>query len=198
MNQRPQAKPAPAPARAISTPAEARKLAEDLMDVMSALLGIIERETELVRAGKVREAMRLEEQKSELSRRYMVAVENLKNAQKYLAQVSPELLTTLRRHHDTFRAMLQINLTVLATAHAVSEGIVRGVNAEIQRKQHSEHLHGRRTARRAGTAQHHPALGQPLAVSAAITPYNFHRNLRVRVSAEFSVFANPMLRGAGL
>jgi hypothetical protein len=64
----------------------------------------------------------------------MVAVENLKNAQKYLAQVSPELLTTLRRHHDTFRAMLQINLTVLATAHAVSEGIVRGVNAEIQRK----------------------------------------------------------------
>jgi hypothetical protein len=29
--------------------------------------------------------------------------------------------------------MLQINLTVLATAHAVSEGIVRGVNAEVQR-----------------------------------------------------------------
>jgi hypothetical protein len=30
--------------------------------------------------------------------------------------------------------MLQINLTVLATAHAVSEGVVRGVNTEIQRK----------------------------------------------------------------
>src|SRR5215207_1285261 len=102
MNQRPQASPAPAPARAISTPVEARRLAEDLMD--------------------------------ELSRRYMVAVEQLKNAQKYLAQVSPELLTTLRRHHDTFRAMLQINLTVLATAHAVSEGIVRGVNTEMQRR----------------------------------------------------------------
>ena len=59
MNQRPQAKPAPlAP---ISTPVEARKLAEDLMEVMSALLGIIERETELVRAGNVREAMRLED-----------------------------------------------------------------------------------------------------------------------------------------
>ena len=113
MNQRPQAKPAPAPA--ISTPVEARKFAEELMNVMSALLGIIERETELVRAGNVREAMQLEEQKSELSGRYMVAVESLKNAQKYLTLVSPELLTTLRRHHDTFRAMLQINLTVLAT-----------------------------------------------------------------------------------
>jgi hypothetical protein len=132
MNPRTQA--SPAPAKGISTPTEARKLAEELMEVMSALLAIIERETELVRAGKVRDAMRLEDQKGELSRRYMVAVEHLKSGQRYLTQVSPELLNTLRRHHDTFRAMLQINLTVLATAHAVSEGIVRGVNAEIQRK----------------------------------------------------------------
>jgi hypothetical protein len=64
----------------------------------------------------------------------MVTVESLKTSQKYLSQVSPELLASLRRHHDTFRAMLQINLTVLATAHAVSEGIVRGVNTEIQRR----------------------------------------------------------------
>jgi hypothetical protein len=134
MNQRPQAQPAAAPARAISSPVEARKLAENLMEVMSGLLGIIERETEFVRAGKIREAMELEGQKGELSRRYMVTVEHLKTSQKYLAQVSPELLATLRRDHDTFRAMLQVNLTVLATAHAVSEGIVRGVNAEIQRR----------------------------------------------------------------
>ena len=138
MNQRPQQRPATAPAPAArlpaSTPVEIRKLSEELMDVMSALLGIIERETELVRAGKVAEAMRLTQQKSDMTRRYAVAIEGLKTAQKALAQAAPELLTTLRRHHDTFRAMLQINLTVLATAHAVSEGIVRGVNAEIQRK----------------------------------------------------------------
>jgi hypothetical protein len=134
MNQQPQRQQAPAPIPTAATPAEARNLAENLMDVMSALLGVIERETELVRAGKVREALNLEGQKGELSRRYMVAVECLKTSQKYLSQVSPELLTTLRRHHDTFRAMLQINLTVLATAHAVSEGIVRGVNTEIQRR----------------------------------------------------------------
>jgi hypothetical protein len=104
------------------------------MDVMSALLGVIDRETELVRAGDVREAIRLEEQKSELSRRYMTSVPNIQAAQKLLAQAAPELLATLRRNHDTFRAMLQVNLTVLATAHAVSEGIVRGVNTEIQRR----------------------------------------------------------------
>jgi len=132
MNQRPQ--PRPAQAAAISTPIEARKLAENLMDVMSGLLGVIERETELVRAGKLREGMALEPQKTELARRYVDAVEQLKASQKPLAQAAPELLATLHRHHDTFRAMLQINLTVLATAHAVSEGIVRGVNTEMQRR----------------------------------------------------------------
>jgi hypothetical protein len=135
MNQHFQRREAPAaPAPAASTTIDARKLAENLMDVMSALLGVIERETELVRAGKLREAMAFEPAKTDLSRRYVNAVGQLKASQKYLSQTAPELLTTLHRHHDTFRAMLQINLTVLATAHAVSESIVRGVNAEMQRR----------------------------------------------------------------
>jgi Trp operon repressor len=122
---------APAPA---STPAEARKLAEGLMQVMSTLLGIVERETELVRGGNVRQAMALETEKSEVSRQYVEAISQLTRSRDYLKQSSPELLTALHRHHDTFRAMLQVNLTVLATAHAVSEGIIRGVNGEMQRK----------------------------------------------------------------
>jgi hypothetical protein len=134
MNQHPQRQPAPAQVPMASTAAEARKLAENLMDVMSALLGVIERETELVRAGKLREAMAFESKKAELSRRYVNAVGQLKASQKYLSEMAPELLTTLHRHHDVFRAMLQINLTVLATAHAVSEGIIRGVNVEMQKK----------------------------------------------------------------
>ncbi|MET4216256.1 hypothetical protein ACVWWG_008794 [Bradyrhizobium sp. LB7.2] len=114
--------------------AEARKVAEQLMDAMSALLGLIERETELVRAGQVSEAMTLESKKQELSRNYVGAVSQLKANQAQLAKSEPELLSTLHRHHDAFRAMLQVNLTVLATAHAVSESVVRGVNAEIQKR----------------------------------------------------------------
>jgi hypothetical protein len=127
-------RPLPEAVPLAATPADARKLAEGLMEVMSALLGLIERETELVRAGKVREAMALEGKKTELSRRYVGTIAHLKSSQSYLARTTPELLTTLHRHHDTFRAMLQVNLTVLATAHAVSEGIVRGVNTEMQRR----------------------------------------------------------------
>jgi hypothetical protein len=134
MNQHPQRLEALAPAPTATTPTDARKLAENLMDVMSALLGVIERETELVRAGKLREAMAFGTDKTELSRRYVNAVGQLKASQKYLSQTAPELLNTLHRHHDVFRAMLQLNLTVLATAHAVSESIIRGVNTEIQRR----------------------------------------------------------------
>src|SRR3982074_3864251 len=126
MNAHPQRQQAPAPIPTRSTATDARKLAENLMDVMSALLGVIERETELVRAGKLREAMAFEPNKTELSRRYVNAVGRLKASQQYLSQTAPELLDTLHRHHDVFRAMLQINLTLLATAHEVSENLVRG------------------------------------------------------------------------
>jgi hypothetical protein len=128
----------PAQQRDAKSPAptapEPRRLAESLMDVMSALLGLIEQETELVRAGKLREAMTLGPKKTELSTRYVGVVGQLKANQKAMSRSAPELLKTLHRHHDTFRAMLQVNLTVLATAHAVSESIVRGVNTEMQRR----------------------------------------------------------------
>lgn len=122
------------PAAPVSSPSEARRLAEGLMEVMNALLGIIEQETELVRGGSVRDAMALESRKAEASQRYMTAITRLKDNSEYFRQTTPDLLTALHRHHDVFRAMLQVNLTVLATAHAVSEGLVRGVNSEIQRK----------------------------------------------------------------
>ena len=134
MNPQAQRQQPPSPYPGAQNAADARKLADNLMEVMNGLLSLIERETELVRAGKLREAMQFEQQKAELSRRYVVVVGQMKASQKYLSQQAPDLLKTLHRHHDVFRSMLQVNLTVLATAHAVSENIVRGVNAEMQRR----------------------------------------------------------------
>ena len=97
--------------------------------------------------------------------------------------------------------MLQINLTVLATAHAVSESIVRGVNAEMQQPQYSQHLYRGRTARGAGTAPHDAARGQPLAVTrrAALRSERVSAALR-RESAPgntniFHQFARPFQHG---
>ena len=121
-----------------STPDEAQRLADGLMRMMAGLLDIVKQETELVRAGKVREAIALESKKGEASRDYMRAVSEIKHSAAYLKRSTPELLATLHRHHDSFRALLQVNLTVLATAHAVSEGIIRGVNGEIQRRRNPQ------------------------------------------------------------
>src|SRR5262249_16035639 len=81
MNTDAQRRAAGAPVPAAGSAAEARKLAENLIEVMSALVSVFERETELVRAGKLREAMKLEPQKSELSRRYVGAIGHLKASQ---------------------------------------------------------------------------------------------------------------------
>jgi hypothetical protein len=118
----------------VSSVADARKLADGLLKAMNELLELIERETTLVRAGKIADAMRLEMQKTELSKRYVSHVSLLKGSHLYMKRATPDLLTALQRHHDTFRAMLQVNLTVLATAHAISEAIIRGVNTEVQKK----------------------------------------------------------------
>lgn len=125
---------APAPAQSVASPADARQLANGLTAVMNELLALIEHETELVRAGKIREALKLETQKNDQTKRYIAAITLVRASQPYMAKTTPDLLSALHRHHEVFRAMLQVNLTVLATAHAVSEGIVRGVNAEVQRR----------------------------------------------------------------
>jgi hypothetical protein len=117
-----------------TTAAEAEKLISHLIDVMDALLGIVENETALVRSGRLIEAARLETSKADLTQLYIADIMRLKASQDRLTQLVPDSLSALRQRHDQFRALLQINLTVLATAQAVSEGIVRGVSGEMARK----------------------------------------------------------------
>jgi hypothetical protein len=94
----------------------------------------VEDETALVRAGNIAQAARLEASKAELAGQYYAATERVKANAKFLAAHLPAQLDDLRRRHDMFRPLLQINLTVLATAHAVSQSIMRGVAGEVARK----------------------------------------------------------------
>ena len=120
--------------RPIETAAEAENLVRHLIAAMDALVATVEHETKLVRAGKLKDAAALEATKAELARAYVSDTTQVKANLPALKTQVPDLLAALRKQHDTFNALLQINLTVLATAHAVSEGIVRGVNAEVQRR----------------------------------------------------------------
>ena len=155
--------PAPTQVAPITTAIEAEDVIGHFIKIMDALLATVEEETNLVRDGRLRAITRLEQPKAELARLYIADLLRLRANQDYLKQAVPAVLHDLRRRHDTFRALLQINLTVLATAHAVSEGIVRGVSGELARKAAPQTYgaSGRPNAPRAHT-------GQPLVVSRSL------------------------------
>jgi len=143
----------------ITSFAEAAEVAGHFAQVMEALIATVEEETNLVRAGRSREAAALEQPKGDLARLYMADAARVKECRSYLRQHAPDLLKDLHERHDMFRALLQINLTVLATAHAVAEGLVRGVSGELARKLSPQTYtaHGRNAAA--------PATVPPMAVS---------------------------------
>ena len=76
-------------------------------------------------------------------------------------RVVPDKLETLRRRHDAFRALLQIDLTVLATAHAVSEGMVPGRFRRVGAQIGTAGLRRIRPGQFAGSRQRHSARRQP-------------------------------------
>lgn len=139
---------------------EAVAVVTHLNEVMDALLDVIERETELVRDGHLKETAELEGSKNRLAQLYVTDVARLKSSSSYLETQHPKLLADLKQRHQSFHANLQVNLTVLATAHAVAEGIVRGVSAEITQKSRPQ-VYGA-TGRSAALPARH---SQPLAMS---------------------------------
>jgi len=122
------------PSGSVGSLDEAEGVITHLMDVMEAMLDLVDDETKLVRAGKLSAAAQLVPSKHQLSQLYIADTQRLKASRPYLAQTAPDILTALHKRHNLFQAILQMNLTVLATAHAVSEGIMRGLSDELTRK----------------------------------------------------------------
>ena len=194
MNRQPQRQPvaaAPAaPPRAASTPAEARKLAESLMDTMNNLLAVIERETELVRAGKVREAIQLEEQE----KRVVAALHRHDHA----AQAEPEISGA----NDARSAVGTASPPRRVSRHAAGQpdragNRARGIRRHRARRQHrdpaaqhSADLHRGRTARPTRATQHDADRGEPLGFEIngqrRLTSLSFESNRRIDLSIEFN------------
>ncbi len=133
MRPAPPASPTPI-AATIGTVPEAERLIADLLAAIAELTEVLTQETTLVRVARLSQAMRLAPRKAELSRRYLVGAAAVRVNCTFLAKHLPERSRELRRRHEELQPLLKSNLTVLATAHAVSESIVRGAAAELARK----------------------------------------------------------------
>lgn len=110
----------------------------ELLAVVTALIDrlseVVERETALVRDGRLREAAATESTKTELSSRYLAASRRVRASASFLKAHVPALLQQLQEQHGRLRELLQANQMVLATAHAVAEGLIRGAAGELGRK----------------------------------------------------------------
>ena len=124
----------PAGTLPIASAGEAVRVIANLHTVLDRLIATVDEETAHVRAGRLVEAAALAEAKAELGRRYAAESERVMAARELIARAMPDAIAALRKRHAAFQAALQTNLTVLATAHAVSEGIIRGVSGELARK----------------------------------------------------------------
>jgi hypothetical protein len=124
---------APTPAPAPGDAAEAVAVMIETSELMTALCEIVDTETNLVRAGRIAASAKVAERKSELARAFMHNAARMR-AGSHVAHAAPPLLDSLRRQHEWLCNKLQINLTVLATARAVSEGILRGVSNELAKR----------------------------------------------------------------
>jgi hypothetical protein len=118
----------------ITTTAEAEQAIDTVAGLIEKLSSVIEHETKLVRAGQMRSATELGAQKSQLAGELYSCGQRLKANAKFLVKAAPAQCTVLSRVQEAFRAVLQRNLIVLATTHAVSEGIMRRLSGDLAKK----------------------------------------------------------------
>ena len=115
----------------IEGPADADALVIHLTETMDAMSAVIESETRLVRAAKLREAMRLHHDKHRLVQQYRTAVRALKVNGDAMRRLVPERMERLELRHGAFARSVSANLETLRTARDVSEGLVRAVSTEL-------------------------------------------------------------------
>lgn len=144
----------------ITSRAEAERAVDDLTELFTGLSALLQKETALVRAGKVRGAAEIEPAKRDLAGKLYAASERLKAHAKFVMQAVPTQCTTLRSAQEELRTVLQRNMAVLATAHAVSEGIVRRLSGQLAKKS-APQVYGASGR----TVSPNPKQGRPLAVS---------------------------------
>ncbi|HEX3708627.1 MAG TPA: hypothetical protein VHV56_01935 [Pseudolabrys sp.] len=147
----------------IASAGDAERAIANLNTIMDRLTETVEAETARVRAGHLRETAEFDEAKVELAHRYAAETERVKAARELIARTLPDALAKLRERHEAFQALLRTNLTVLATAHAVSEGIIRGVSGELARKR-APSTYGASGRANAPNGK----AGQPLAVNRSL------------------------------
>jgi hypothetical protein len=123
--------PAPDHRGRVFTATEAEMLLRAALDALEALDPLIAEETALLRDGRVKRALNLAPAKAEAAQRYQRCLEDIKANAIALGRYAPPSLALLRRRHEAFAALMQLNMAVLGTTRTVSESLIRELAATV-------------------------------------------------------------------
>lgn len=123
----------PAP-DAVSDRSRAEALLGTLTGLMGELSAALETETALLAAGRVREGLDGEARKAALGQAYILKLQSAKANVVALTRLAPDRLRAFRAAQAQFERVLDRNQTVIATARAVSEGLMKGLAEELDRE----------------------------------------------------------------
>lgn len=149
------------PARAILGGREAAEsFVGSLIATMAALEAVLRREADHLAAGRVRAGLSEEREKTSLAARYLRDLEYLKSNAVALARFAPDAVARLKRAHHGFRAVVEQNQAVVATARSVSEGLIKSVAEDVARQRRPRSYGSAPPAR--------PVSAQPIVYSARL------------------------------
>ncbi|MBH0236862.1 hypothetical protein [Methylobrevis albus] len=116
----------------VTSQVAARALIDQLDASIVALSTVIDEETDLVRAGRLKAAAAMAARKQECSDVYVALMLRAQREVAALGRLAPVETQRIRKRHHLLQADLQINLAVLATAHQVAEDLMRAVAREVE------------------------------------------------------------------
>ena len=126
----------------IGSPDDVQRLLGAIEQIMDSLDAVLIEETDLLRDGKLDEALELVEAKNQLSIQYMLLQKAVTANASMVKQLAPQDAEQLTRRHYMFQNTLQSNLAVVSTAREVSAELVGGLNQKVQQQGQAQ-IYGR-------------------------------------------------------
>ena len=115
--------------------AAATAFCDDLANLIEAMIATLDTETDHIRNARYNEATQLADQKSQLTTRYVTALDTLKDDRQQIGRHDPGGIERLRQLQHGFEKSLEANMTVLTTARTVSETLIRSLGEDAIKKQ---------------------------------------------------------------
>jgi hypothetical protein len=109
----------------------ATELCYKAINTLEALVSIMNEETTLLRAGRVREASTLTAEKTALAQDYTGLVRSIQRQTHRLLREAPNEVRMLRAGHERLAVQMAENLKVLATARNITDEVLTDVAQKI-------------------------------------------------------------------